>query len=143
IDASYNGGLMAAANVPWRIGREAASQFGEDYAGANPGCVTERAYDVVDEKGNLTKYGGWRAFEPKGSADRRSMAMGFRNCITNIPGEQNLRFPAPPGFDIRDFSDEIRIANDDPSLKINTREHAYRPIYRATYDAESASRAIP
>src|SRR5690606_23315190 len=42
IDASYNGGLMAAANVPWRIGREAASQFGENYAGANPGCVTER-----------------------------------------------------------------------------------------------------
>ncbi|WP_198019372.1 FAD-dependent oxidoreductase [Paracoccus sp. J55] len=143
IDASYNGGLMAAANVPWRIGREAASQFGEDYAGANPGCVTERTYDVVDEKGNLTKYGGWRAFEPKGSADRRSMAMGFRNCITNIPGDSNLRFPAPPGFDIRDFSDEVRLAQKAGSIRINTREHAYRPIYRATYDAEKAKLAIP
>lgn len=142
IDGSYNGGLMAAAGVPYRIGREAASEFGETYAGVHNDHVTTRDYDVVDANGDLTKYGGWKPLEASGQADRRIMAMGYRNCITNVAGGNNLGFPAPPGYDVADFAAEIALAQADITIGITTREHAYDPIYRTSYDAVSAEAAI-
>ncbi|EYD71823.1 FAD-dependent oxidoreductase [Limimaricola hongkongensis] len=142
VDGSYNGGLMAAAGVPFRIGRDAASAFEESYAGVHSGHVTTRSYDVVDADGDLTKYGGWKPLEADGQADRRMMALGYRNCITNIAGANNLGFPAPPGYDPEDFRAEIVLAQKDTSIGLTTREHAYNPVYRTSYDDASASAAI-
>lgn len=140
IDASYDGALMHKAGVGTRIGREAFDLAREPYAGvlANGGHTTSRAYDVVDARGDLTKYGGWRPLEGPGQPDRRSMALGFRNLVTNVPGAGNLGFPAPPGYDRTDFLDDIARAQAG-TLGFFDREVGYDPIYRVRYDAALAA----
>ncbi|MCC7492526.1 MAG: FAD-dependent oxidoreductase [Fimbriimonadaceae bacterium] len=65
IDASYEGDLAAAAGAPYRIGREAASEFGEQYAG-------ELWWDVWQRKVVLTV----------GRGDRVVQAYNYRLCLT-------------------------------------------------------------
>jgi len=142
IDASYNGGLMAAAGVPFRAGREDADEFREQpYAGvlADGGHTTTQSWDGVDADGDLVKYAGWRPLEAFGQSDRRFMAVGYRNCITNVSGGGNLGFYAPPGYDAADFADDIAMAQANTAISILTREHAYNPIHRTSYnDAQAA-----
>lgn len=143
IDASYDGALMQLAGVPNMIGREDFDLAREPYAGnlAAAGHTTTRTYDVVDARGNLTKYGGWRPTEASGQADRRSMALGFRNMVTNVQGANNLGFPAPPGYDRNDFLDDIARAQRS-TLGFFDREVGYEPMYRVTYDATLAAQHI-
>ena len=142
IDGSYNGELMAAAGVKTLVGREAASYRDEPRVGAIAGVqTTSRTYPGVDGDGDLNHYAGWRPLEPDLTADRRFMALGYRNCLTNIDSANNLGFPAPPGYDDADFQAEIQIANETTVL-MSTREQAYSPIYRTSYDAVKAADRI-
>ncbi len=59
VDASYEGDLMAAALVPYRVGREATSEYGEEHAGIR-----------VGESALL------------GQGDHRTQAYNFRLCLT-------------------------------------------------------------
>lgn len=71
IDATYEGDLMAAAKVMYRVGREAQSEFNESLAGMNAGPE-----------------------ELHGSGDHRIQAYNIRGTITNNP-ELRLPFPKP------------------------------------------------
>lgn len=59
VDGSYEGDLMAAAHVPYRVGREAASEYGEEHGGIR-----------------------WGEPEIVGKGDHRTQAYNFRLCLT-------------------------------------------------------------
>ncbi len=71
IDGTYEGDLMAGANVMYRVGREARSEYNESLAGMNAGPK-----------------------EYLGSGDHRSMAYNIRGTITYNP-ELVVPFPKP------------------------------------------------
>ena len=75
IDASYTGDVMAAAGVPYRIGREAQAEFGEVLAGVRVGPK-----------------------EQIGLGDHRIMGYNYRVSITSNPNNRVL-FPKPESYD--------------------------------------------
>lgn len=79
IDASYEGDLMAGARVPYRIGREARSEFGENLAGVSMGPREQR-----------------------GLGDHRTMAYNYRISITSDTANRVL-FPKPEHYEPAPF----------------------------------------
>lgn len=79
VDASYEGDLMAAAGVPYRVGREARSEFDEQYAGVNAGPE------------NIL-----------GTGDHRVQAYNIRGTITNR-ADIRIPFPKPQRYDPAPF----------------------------------------
>ena len=69
VDSSYEGDLMASAGVPYRIGREAATEYGESLAGMNRGPA-----------------------ELLGKGDHRVQSYNIRSTLTNL---DSLRVPIP------------------------------------------------
>lgn len=97
-DCSYEGDLMAVADVAWRIGREARSEYGEPHAGrifmrtaawppvaANPGELA--AYRRL----RLIHYNRWQEIvypASTGEADRMIQAFNFRTVLSSDPANQ-------------------------------------------------------
>lgn len=75
IDASYEGDLIAAAGIPYVVGREAASQYNEPGAG--------RVYKL---------WGGQEGPGSTGYADNAVQAYNYRMCLTDDPKD---RVPVP------------------------------------------------
>jgi len=73
VDASYEGDLMAAARVPYRVGREARTEYGEYLAGVGAG-------------------------PEKGQGDERLMSYNFRVNLTDRE-ENRVLFPRPAHYD--------------------------------------------
>ncbi len=110
IDATYEGDLMAAAKVPYVVGREATSQYDEKWNGVQVGVLHHRHHFGVFEKpidpyktpgdpssGLLPRI----TAEPPGKygeADNKVQAYCFRMCLTNAP-ENRLPFPKPEHYD--------------------------------------------
>ncbi len=67
IDSTYEGDLLAAAHVPYRVGREARAEYGESLAGLTEGPAMYR-----------------------GKGDHRVQAYNFRSTLTN---RDDLRVP--------------------------------------------------
>lgn len=74
IDATYEGDLLAAANVPYRVGREAREEYGESLAGMNEGPEIYR-----------------------GKGDHRVQAYNMRSTITNR-ADILVPFPKPDTY---------------------------------------------
>ena len=132
-DMSYNGGLLAAAGVPVRIGRE-----GRDFAHEpRAGVITDHAISdeqpIIDADGDLMWHGQFAPSEEPGAPDRKSMAVGWRHMITNVAGANNLGVPAPANYDAADFADIIYLANQT-TIGVSTRDFGFQPIKRVTYD---------
>lgn len=96
IDASYEGDLMAGAGVSFRTGREAASAFGEEFAGSqaptnwtpidpfvSPGSQESGLLSLVEPDDGL----------PYGSADNYTQAYNFRPYLTADPDTRMLLTP--------------------------------------------------
>ncbi len=106
IDATYEGDLMAAANVPFTVGREAAAQFQETLNGIvvahSKSHQFEKPVDAYkipgDPKSGIVAR--VHADDPgkDGEADQRLQAYCYRMCLTNIP-ENRIPFPKPEGYD--------------------------------------------
>lgn len=79
IDATYEGDLAAAAGLPYRIGREAVTEFGERLAG------------LLYMKDGVILPGS------TGAADTRVQTYNFRIIMTNRP-ENRLPVPRPEGY---------------------------------------------
>ncbi|GEP44514.1 FAD-dependent oxidoreductase [Brevifollis gellanilyticus] len=79
IDASYEGDLMAGAKVPYRVGREARSEYGEQLAGVSMGPTEQR-----------------------GMADHRTQAYNYRVSVTSNT-ENRVLFPKPGSYDPTPF----------------------------------------
>ncbi len=79
IDASYEGDLMAGAKVPYRIGREGRSEYGEQLAGVSMGPK-----------------------EQIGKGDHRTQSYNYRVSITSNTANRVL-FPKPEHYDPTPF----------------------------------------
>jgi len=79
IDASYEGDLMAGAHVPYRVGREARSEYGETLAGVSMGPKEQRGF-----------------------GDHRTQAYNYRISITSDTANRVL-FPKPEHYDPSPF----------------------------------------
>lgn len=106
IDATYEGDLLAAANVSYTIGREANAQYSETLNGVQTGQA--KYHQLVPGISPYVKpadpaSGLLPMIDPtgpgeEGSGDRRVQAYCFRMCLTDHP-ENRIPFHKPEGYD--------------------------------------------
>lgn len=100
IDASYEGDLMAASGTGYRIGRESATEYGEEPAGVGeptnwtpidpyiePGCPGSGLIAMVDQDHG----------KPYGAGDDYTQAYNFRFYLTQNQ-QRMARFTPPRGY---------------------------------------------
>lgn len=106
IDASYEGDLMAAAEVRFATGREANSVYGETLNGVQAANAIHHQFEhdvdpyVVPGR---PASGLLPLIEPgpagvDGSGDKRVQAYTYRLCMTKVPVNR-APFPKPAGYD--------------------------------------------
>ena len=106
IDATYEGDLLAAADVRYTVGREANATYGETLNGVQTRMAKHHNFvagvDPYRVKGD-PKSGLLPFIDPdgpgeEGSADHRVQAYCFRMCLTDHP-ENRIPFHKPEGYD--------------------------------------------
>jgi hypothetical protein len=105
IDASYEGDLMAAAKVPYAVGREAANAFNEELAGVGPttNWTPIDPYIVPgDPKSGLLPLVDADHGLPKGAADDYTQAYNYRFYVTRDPAKR-IAFEPAADYDAKQF----------------------------------------
>ncbi|MCF7789544.1 MAG: FAD-dependent oxidoreductase [Prosthecobacter sp.] len=105
IDASYEGDVMAAAAVPYAVGREAATAFKEELAGVGPTTNWTPIDPYVvqgDAKSGLLPLVDANHGLPKGAADDYTQAYNYRFYVTRDPAKR-IEFETPAGYNAKDF----------------------------------------
>ena len=108
-DATYEGDLMAAAGVSYRVGRESNAEYGETLNGAQPDQGFHKLAKGVDPyvvKGDPAS-GLLPGIDPAtmdaaGTGDDRVQAYCFRLCLTDV-AENMIPFEKPAGYDERNY----------------------------------------
>ncbi len=104
IDCTYEGDLMAAADVSYTVGREDNSKYGETYNGVQ---LREHHQfpDGVDPyliPGDSTSGLLWgisqNTLDPQGTGDQKVQAYNFRVCLTN-DSTNRIPIARPEGYD--------------------------------------------
>lgn len=108
IDATYEGDLMAAAGVPYRVGREDCAEFGEHWNGNQVGVLHHRhhfrdwkisPYKVPgDPSSGLCAEVDADGPGVRGKGDKRVQAYCYRLCMTDDP-RNRIPFSKPEGYD--------------------------------------------
>ncbi len=97
IDASYEGDLMAAAKVSYKVGRESRDELGESLAGAaypkKP--VPVSAFNAAQQ---LLPFINGTAMLAEGAGDHRIMTYSFRLCLSEDAANR-IPFTPPEGYD--------------------------------------------
>jgi len=128
IDATYEGDLMAAAGVSYRVGREANSEYGETLNGLQRAGATKHqilpgvsAYKVAGDpaSGLLPGVEAKDDERADGEGDKRVQAYCYRLCLTDVPGNR-IPFAKPEGYDEADYELLLRNAERTPE---DTAEH--------------------
>ena len=114
VDASYEGDALAAAGVPYAVGRESRDLHGERWAGRQPAYRPSRhnfpvLLDPFEEDGSLLPgirppeldEQGWPA-ERLGEGDGGLQAYGYRVCLTHA--DERVPFERPADYDEREFA---------------------------------------
>lgn len=111
IDASYEGDLLAAAGVPYAIGREDRSRYGESLAGRQellpgrhnlPAGISPFADDPTGlVEGRLLPGINPRPLAPVGCGDGGVMSYGYRVCLTQAA--DRIEPARRDGYDPADF----------------------------------------
>ena len=120
IDATYEGDLMAAAGVDYRVGRESTDVYHEEWAGVQKDAFHHRHnFQVLDEpvdayvdpgnpdSGSLPRIS---AEHPgaDGTGDEKVQAYCFRVCLTDV-AENRVPFPKPEGYDPDQYELLLRV----------------------------------
>jgi hypothetical protein len=143
IDATYEGDLMAKADVRYTYGRESNAQYGENYNGSQ---APHRHQHQFPDGAHVSPYvipgnpksGLLPIIDPTGPGevgvgDPRIQAYCFRMCLTNAPGNRNP-IEKPAGYDEKDHELLLRFAETglyhDPASK-------YDPIPNAKTDTNN------
>ncbi len=118
IDATYEGDLMAAAGISYTVGREANSQYGEEWNGVQKNVFHHGHYfkDKVDpykvpgdpSSGLLPRISPEWPGE-NGTADKKVQAYCYRLCLTRHP-ENRVPFTRPEGYDSTQYELLVRVA---------------------------------
>ena len=108
IDATYEGDLAAAAKVPYRVGREAASEFNEPHAG-------KIFTNIIGKKSPQVAVEGKLAIKPYSSAmgkvdpdspqtaDGAIQAYNYRPVLSKNPETRILLTEEPEGYDRENY----------------------------------------
>ena len=117
IDATYEGDLMAAAEVNFAVGREANSVYKESINGVQKDLRQHdhffttkiSPYKIKDDpnSGLLPRISS-EPIAPNGTGDKRIQAYCFRMCLTNSP-DNRIPFPKPEGYDPTQYELLIRL----------------------------------
>lgn len=121
IDTTYEGDLMAAAGVTYRIGRDAASEFGEMYNGIffelegkrnkDDKCDPISPYVVPGDPGSGFIAGIEGELPPNekaGDADRRLQSFNLRLCLTDDPTNR-MPINQPDNYNPADYELLLRL----------------------------------
>jgi len=119
IDATYEGDLMAAAKVSYRVGRESNHTYNEQWNGVQA-LVFQHAhyfkknidpYKIPGDKtsGLLTGISTDQP-GPNGTADDKLQAYCYRMCLTN-KAENKIVFPKPDRYNAMDYELLLRVFN--------------------------------
>jgi hypothetical protein len=101
IDGTYEGDLMAAAGVSWKIGREGRKEFGESLAGKQyPKKMM--AMSGLDADGKPLPFITNTDAGPEEDGDKNVMIYSFRLCVTKDPANR-VPFPKPANYDPAKF----------------------------------------
>lgn len=141
IDATYEGDLMAAAKVPYIVGRESNSKYGETLNGNQPAKATSHqftqpvsAYKVPgDPQSGLLPRIENAGEGIIGEGDHRVQAYCFRTCLTRHP-DNRVPFTMPDGYDPLQYEllarylqaghkDVFRKFDPIPNLKTDNNNH--------------------
>jgi len=128
IDASYEGDLMAAANVSFTVGRESASKYGESLNGIRANTPKHQFLVPVDPyvksgdpaSGLLPLVQGTDIGTP-GDGDHRVQAYNFRLCLTAVPVNR-IPIPPPQQYQAQTYEllgrylDALRALGETPNL---------------------------
>lgn len=142
IDATYEGDLIATADVKYHVGREAASTYGETWNGIQTGVLHHKHWFNKDISPYLIPGDSTSGLLPqvsaenpgiKGAGDHRIQAYCFRMCLTNHP-ENKIDFPRPSDYDSTQYELLVRVYNSGwretfekfdpiPNKKTDTNNH--------------------
>jgi hypothetical protein len=126
IDATYEGDLMAAANVSHTVGREPRGAYNESLAGQWQEVSWKDVYQfcrlpvspyvVADDatSGLLPEISPHKAGAP-GEGDQRVQAYNFRMILSDKEGR--IPFPKPDGYDPARYGLLARFLNFSPEVK--------------------------
>ncbi len=124
IDATYEGDLMAQSGVPYHVGREANSVYGETMNGVQTQRVPYNGHSlfrpispyVTPGEANSGLLFGIHAQPPgeEGSGDQRVQAYCFRLCLTEVP-ENRVPFTRPADYDPARYELLLRYLISDSS----------------------------
>lgn len=98
IDATYEGDLMAAAGVEYRIGRESRDEFDESLAGARYPKQPVVDVSAMNQNGKPLPLINSVERTPEGQGDKRIMTYSFRFCFSRDPANQ-VPFAKPADYD--------------------------------------------
>lgn len=111
IDATYEGDLMASAGVTYTVGREACSEYNEQWNGVQAGVYHHKHYfksDISpyviqnDPNSGLLPYVSSEPIQPNCSGDDKIQAFCFRLCMSNHP-ENRVPFEKPENYDPKNY----------------------------------------
>ncbi len=126
IDSTYEGDLMAAAKVSYRVGREPNGSFNETLAGQWQQISWKNVYQFCQlpispymvpndpASGLLPEISADKAGGP-GEGDYRVQAYNFRMDLSNK--EDRVPFPKPKGYDSTRYGLLARFLNADPGIQ--------------------------
>jgi hypothetical protein len=126
VDATYEGDLLAAANVSYRVGREPAGAYGETLAGGWQNVSWSNVYQFCrlplspyvepedPESGLLPEISSEPPGKP-GDGDFKVQAYNFRVFLSDKEGK--IAFPKPPGYDPGRYALLARFLNFDPRIR--------------------------
>ena len=151
IDATYEGDLLAAANVSYRVGREPANAYGESLAGQWQQVSWKNTYQFCRlplspyvEPGNpqaglLPEISSDSPGNP-GEGDFKVQAYNFRIHLTDKAGK--IPFPKPRGYDPGRYALLGRFLNIDSrirwTLNYTTRPMTDGPVQMRNGDSNNA-----
>lgn len=105
IDATYEGDLAAAAQAPYRIGRESTREYGERFAGV-----------LFFDQGRILP-------GSTGEADQNEQCANFRIIMTNRPANR-VAVPRPPGYDRAEFARFLPMLQSGRIKEVYTTDHS-------------------
>jgi hypothetical protein len=126
IDATYEGDLLAAANISYRVGREPANAYGESLAGQWQQVSWKHTYQFCRlplspyvepgnlEAGLLPEISSEPPGKP-GEGDFKVQAYNFRMFLTDKAGK--IPFPKPHGYDPGRYALLARFLNADSRIR--------------------------
>ena len=125
VDATYEGDLLAAADVSYHVGREPVSTYGESAAGQFPQAPgnfyqfcqlpISPYVDPDDPQSGLLPEISTEPEGKSGEGDYKVQAYNFRMHLSN--GEGRIPFPKPAAYDSERYDLLARFLNFDPKLR--------------------------